>query len=143
VVSLLAMAVATSIVVFGYGVSPLHPIEMAAALLVSNAIFGLVGMAVGIAMKRTLPVVSTIFGLALPLFLFSGSYEPERFDGNTIWTIAHFSPVYYAVGIIEHAAHGLQVTPESVAINFLALVGWTILSLAVALFCLKREGVRC
>jgi ABC-2 type transport system permease protein len=142
-VSSLALAVAAAIVIFGYGVSPLHPLEMAAALLSSTLVFSILGMALGIALKRSLPVVSIVFGMALPCFMVSGSYEPESFDGHTIWMIAHFSPVYYAVGIVEHAAHGLHVTPESVAVNFLALAGWAVLSLGLAVFLLKREVSRC
>ena len=139
VVATFAVSLTVGVAVFGYGIVPAHPLEMAAALLVCIFIFGCVGVALGAAMKRTLPVASLVFGMALPLFMVSGSYEPERFDGNLIWTIAHCSPVYYAVGILEHAAHGLRVTPETVAANFLALACWAIVSLAVAAWFVKRD----
>jgi ABC-type multidrug transport system permease subunit len=111
---------------------------MASALLVCIIIFGCIGASLGAAMKRTLPVASLILGISLPLYLFSGTYEPERFDGNTIWAIAHFTPLYYAVGILEHAALDLQVTPESVSINFIVLLAWAILSLAAMSYFVRR-----
>jgi hypothetical protein len=75
-------------------------------------IFSCVGAALGAVMKKTLPVALFVLGLAIPLFLFSGSYEPQRFDGNLIWGASHFSPEYYAVGLMEHAVFNLKVTPE-------------------------------
>lgn len=143
VVSLSALLITAALAVYGYGISPLHPLEMAFTLVVCTVIFSCAGMALGIAMRRTLPVASVIFGMSLPLFLVSGSYEPERFDGNLIWAIAHCSPVYYAVGIMEHAALGLQVTPEPVVVNFMVLLCWAALALLAAAHCLKRETVAC
>jgi len=138
VVSVFAMLIAVGIVILGHGVIPVHPIEMAGVLLVSIIIFGCIGASLGAAMKRTLPVASLVLGISLPLYLFSGTYEPERFDGNTIWAIAHFTPLYYAVGILEHAALDLKVTPESVSANFIMLLGWTILSLAAMAYFVRR-----
>jgi ABC-2 type transport system permease protein len=141
VVSAGAMALTAAVVVLGYGVHPVHPLEMAGALLLCVLIFSCVGVAVGGLMKRTLPVASLLFGLALPLYIDSGSLEPERFDGNVIWGIAHSSPVYSAVGLLQNAAHGLRVTPEPMAVDAAALAGWALLALALARFTLRR-GVR-
>jgi hypothetical protein len=69
----------------------------------------------------------------------SGALEPERFDGDPIWILAHLSPVYYAVGVLENAAHGLQVTPEPVLVDFLALAGWAVLALALAGAMVRRR----
>lgn len=137
---LAALTVPVGVVIIFYGIVPVHPLEMLAALGLCSFTFACIGAALGAVLKRTMPVASVVFGMALPLFLISGSYEPERFDGNAIWAIAHFSPIYYGVGIIEHAVHGLVVTPESVATNFAALVLW-----ALAFLCLlalsARKGV--
>lgn len=138
-VSICTMLAAAGIVIVGYGVNPVHPLELAGALLMFVIIFGWIGAALGAALKRVLPVASLIFGISLPMFLFSGTYEPERFDGNVIWGLAHFTPLYYAVGILEHAVLDLRVTPETVFINFLALGGWAILSLAVIHFFVRRN----
>jgi hypothetical protein len=140
-VSAVAMALTTGVVVAGYGVVPRHPLELAGALLLCVVIFSCIGVAVGGVMRRTLPVASLLFGLALPLYIDSGSLEPERFDGNLIWTIAHSSPVYYAVGLLQHAVHGLRVTPEPMLLDAAALVGWAVLGVGLAGFALRR-GVR-
>ncbi|HEY3416886.1 MAG TPA: ABC transporter permease, partial [Armatimonadota bacterium] len=109
----LAMGITTCVVIYGYQLTPLYPLRLAVVLLVCIIIFSCLGAALGAAIRRTLPVTSLVFGLALPLYLISGSYEPERFDGNIIWGLAHLSPMYYAVGIAEQAVHGFLVTPES------------------------------
>ncbi len=129
IVSIATMLFGVGIVIFGHGIKPLYPIEMALALLSCIFIFGWIGAAFGAAMKRTLPVTSLVYGISLPLYLFSGTYEPESFDGRILWILAHFTPLYYAVGILEHAALDLRVTPESIPMNFLALAGWAVLAL--------------
>jgi hypothetical protein len=137
--SSVALTVTAGIVVVGYGVVPLYPVEMAGALVACVGIFTCLGAALGAGLRRTLPIAPLVFGLSLPLYIDSGSLEPERFDGTTIWSLAHLSPVYYAVGILEDAGHGLRVTPEPVAVDILALVGWGLLALIVAgLFTRRR-----
>jgi ABC-2 type transport system permease protein len=133
-----AIAAAALVVVFGYGVIPVHPAETAAALLLCVVIFSCVGAGVGTLVRRTLPLSALIFGLALPLYVDSGSLEPARFDGNIIWVIAHTSPVYYAVGILQHAVHGLRVTPETITVDFAALIGWALLAAGGAWLGLRR-----
>ena len=138
-VSAITMVFCVSIILGGHGIVPVHLFELIAALAVCIIIFGLIGAALGAILKQTLPVASLIFGISLPLYLFSGTYEPERFDGNLIWLMAHCTPLYFAVGILEHAVLDLQVTPESVLINFAALGGWAIVSLlAIAYFVRRR-----
>lgn len=137
-VSVATMLIAVGIVVIGHGITPIWPLELAAALLSSIIVFGFMGAAFGAGIKRTLPVASLIFGIALPLYLFSGTYEPEGFDGLILWRMAHFTPLYYAVGILEHAVLDLRVTPESVGVNFMALGGWTALFLAAMRHYLRR-----
>lgn len=134
-----AMLVPLAVVMLGYKVLPIYPIEMIGALLTCIAIFSCVGVAFGVFLKRTLPVASLVFGLSLPLYISSGSLEPIRFDGNVIWAIAHFSPVYYAVGVLEQSFHGLLVTPEPVSLDFLALIGWGMVMLLLAGFSLKKK----
>jgi len=140
-VSLAALGLTTAIVVAGYGVAPLHPLELMAGLAACVAIFSCVGVALGALIRRTLPVTALVFGIALPLYIDSGSLEPERFDGNVIWAIAHLSPVYYAVGVLEDAVHGLQVTPEPVWLDLLALVAWAGVAVLWAMRLLSRKVV--
>jgi len=133
-----ALSVTVAAALAGYGISPVHPLEMASVLLFYVAIFSCIGAALGAVLKRTLPVALLVLGIALPLFLFSGSYEPERFDGTYIWLAAHFSPEYYAVGLMENAVFNLNVTPEPLAVLALGLVGFAIGSLALAAFYSRR-----
>ena len=141
-VSLAAVGVAALLVVAGYGVTPVHPAEMAAGLLLCVVIFSCIGAAIGTLVRRSLPLAALIFGLALAFYLDSGSLEPARFYGNRLWIVAHTSPVYYAVGILQHAVHGIQVTPETAAVNFAALIGWALLAAGLAWLGLRRAVVR-
>lgn len=140
IVSIATMMIAVAVVIWGHNVVPVHPLELAVALLFCIFIFSFIGAALGAALKRTLPVASLVFGIALPLYLFSGTYEPERFDGNIIWGIAHFTPLYYAVGILEHAVLDLRVTPEPVWANFLILFGWAALALFTMQYYVRRNN---
>jgi ABC-2 type transport system permease protein len=139
IISAVTMIICVSIMWGGHGIVPVHPFELFLGLAFCILIFSWMGAAFGAAIKQTLPVASLIFGISLPLYLFSGTYEPERFDGNLIWIMAHFTPLYYAVGIFEHAILDLRVTPESVLINFLVLAGWAILSLLAIAFFVRRR----
>lgn len=141
-IAMLAILLTTGVVIVGYGVVPVSPIEMIAALMTCVVIFGCVGAMLGALIKRTLPVASLIFGLSLPLYMESGSLEPERFDGKTIWMLAHLAPTYPAVGILEDAFHGLRVTPEPIFVDFLVLVGWACFMLILTALILRRNLVR-
>jgi ABC-type multidrug transport system permease subunit len=141
-IAFLGMIISAGIVIFGYKVVPLHPLEMFGALVICVIIFGCVGALVGVVLKKTLPVASLIFGLALPLYIDSGSLEPERFDGNIIWGFAHLSPIYYAVGVLENAFHGFHVTPESITADFLLLMVWAIVMIFITGILIRRQIVR-
>ena len=96
----------------------------------------------GVLLKRTLAAVPLLFGLAMPLYIDSGALEPTRFDGEPIWIVAHFSPVYYAVGVLEWAFHGLHVTPEPIWVDLMVLVGIALLAVTLTLSRLARGGAR-
>lgn len=140
-VSAAAVGVAALLVIGGYGVAPQHPAELAAGLLLCVIIFSCIGAAIGSLVRRTLPLSALIFGLTLALYLDSGSLEPARFYGNGLWAAAHSSPVYYAVGILQHAVHGLRVTPETIPVNFAALTGCALLAAGAAWLGLRRAVV--
>jgi ABC-2 type transport system permease protein len=140
-VSVAAVGVAALLVIAGYGVVPKHPAELAAGLLLCVIIFSCIGAAIGSLVRRTLPLSALIFGLTLALYLDSGSLEPARFYGNGLWAVAHTSPVYYAVGILQYAVHGLRVTPETLPVNFAALIGCALLAAGAAWLGLRRAVV--
>jgi ABC-type Na+ efflux pump permease subunit len=140
-VSAAAVGVAALLVVVSYGVTPVHPVAMVGALLLCVVIFSCIGAGIGTLVRRTLPLSALIFGLALVLYLDSGSLEPARFYGNRLWIIAHTSPMYFAVGILQYAVHGLQVTPETISVNFTAMIGWALLAAGGAWYGLHRAVV--
>ena len=108
-------------VIYGYGVSVRHPLEAIATLAVTVACATMLGGVLGALLKRTLVITPLILGITLPFYLDSGALEPQRFDGEKLFWFAHFSPTYYAVGAMEHAFHGLVVTPESIPLLLGAL----------------------
>jgi ABC-type Na+ efflux pump permease subunit len=137
-----ALAITLLAIVLIYGVVPVAPWTTVLTLAACVAIFTCFGAWLGALLRRTLAAVPLLFGLAMPLYIDSGALEPTRFDGETIWRIAHLSPVYYAVGALEWAYHGLRVTPEPVYADLLVLFLIAILSVALTLGRLAKGGLR-
>jgi len=140
--SAIAVLGAAALVLGGYGIAPVNVPALVLVLLTCVVIFTCLGACVGTLIKRTMPVASLFFGLALPLYIVSGSLEPLRFDGARLFLFGHFSPVYYAVALLQDAAHGLRVTPESSAANALILATWTAVSVLVAVSVVQRRVVK-
>ncbi len=115
-----------------YGVVPLHWGETIVTLVGCCVLFACAGAALGALTKRVVPVAALLFGLAIPLYMDSGAFEPERFDGNAIWALAHLSPLYSVVGVLEDAFHGLHVTPEPVAVDAVMMAAWTLAAFITA-----------
>src|SRR5579862_1535017 len=137
-----ALAVSLLAIVFGYGIVPVAPWTTVLALAACVAIFTCIGAWLGALLKRTLAAVPLLFGLAMPFYVDSGALEPTRFDGESIWRIAHLSPVYYAVGVLEWAFHGLRVTPEPVYVNLLVLLTTAVVAVALTVGRLSKGAVR-
>jgi ABC-2 type transport system permease protein len=139
-VALGALAAAVLAVVIGYGVHPKAPLTLAVVLVASVVIFSCMGAWLGAILRRTLPVVPLTFGLVLPLYMDSGALEPTRFDGDPIWIVAHLTPLYYAVGVLEWTFHGLQVTPEPIPVDLLVLVAFAVAAILVVRGALQGRG---
>lgn len=137
-----SLAVTLAVIVFVYGVAPVAAWATAFTLLACVAIFTCMGAWLGAVLKRTLAAVPLLFGLAMPFYVDSGALEPTRFDGETIWRIAHLSPVYYAVGVLEWAFHGLHVTPEPVYLDLLVLAGIALIAATLTLGQLSKGPAR-
>ena len=137
-----ALALALLVIEVGYGVVPIARWATVFALLACVAIFTSVGAWLGALLKRTLAAVPLLFGLAMPFYVDSGALEPTRFDGEAIWILAHLSPVYYAVGVLEWAFHGLHVTPEPVWVDLLVLVVIAVVAMILTLGRLARGATR-
>jgi ABC-2 type transport system permease protein len=142
VVAAAALGLALLAIVFGYGVMPIAPWTTVFALLACVAIFTSLGAWLGALLKRTLAAVPLLFGLAMPFYVDSGALEPTRFDGDAIWRLAHLSPVYYAVGVLEWAFHGLHVTPEPIWVDMLVLVAIAAVATALTLGRLAKGALR-
>jgi ABC-type multidrug transport system permease subunit len=137
-----ALLLTLLVIVLAYGVVPIAPWTTVLTLGACVAIFTCLGAWLGAVLKRTLAAVPLLFGLAMPFYIDSGALEPTRFDGETIWRIAHVSPIYYAVGVLEWAFHGLRVTPEPVYVDLLILTGIALVAAALTLGRLARGGAR-
>ncbi|HLH71148.1 MAG TPA: ABC transporter permease [Candidatus Dormibacteraeota bacterium] len=135
-----ALAAAVLAVVFGYGVHPRAPLALAVVIVAGVVIFSCMGAWLGTVLRRTLPVVPLTFGLVLPLYMDSGALEPTRFDGDPIWVVAHLTPLYYAVGVLEWAFHGLQVTPEPIPVDLLVLVAFAAAAVVAVRGALRGQG---
>jgi hypothetical protein len=107
-----ASLVTAAIVWFGYGVTPAHPVEVLVGVVATVAAATALGGLIGAKVRRVLAIAPLLVGVTLPFYLDSGALEPQRFDGPWLFALAHLSPAYFAVGIMEHAYHGLVVTPE-------------------------------
>jgi ABC-2 type transport system permease protein len=132
IVATAASAVTALVVWLGYGVRPAHPVEVAVALVGTVAAATALGGLLGARLRRVLPVAPLLVGATLPFYLDSGALEPQRFDGAWLFGLAHAFPTYYGVGLMEHAFHGLEVTPEPtwlLAAVLLAFTGAALLGL--------------
>jgi ABC-2 type transport system permease protein len=141
-VAFAALLLAVGVIVVVYGVIPIAPATTVLVLGACVIIFTVLGAWLGAVLKRTLAAVPFVFGLAMPFYVVSGSLEPIRFDGETIWRAAHLSPVYYAVGALEWAFHGLYVTPEPIYVDLLVLVGLACVAIVLTLGQLAKGASR-
>jgi ABC-2 type transport system permease protein len=127
----IASAVTALVVRFGYGVPMIHPLEVAAGIVLTVAAATSLGGLLGVLLRRTLPITPLVLGVTLPFYLDSGALEPQRFDGEVLFRLAHLSPAYFGVGVMEHGYNGLIVTPEPV---WLLLAILALMALVPALF---------
>jgi len=131
-VAAVALAATVLVVIVGYHVVPVAPLAVMGGLAACIVMFTCLGAWLGASLRRSLLAVPLIFGLVMPVYIDSGALEPARFDGETVWIIAHASPLYYAVGVLEWAFHGLRVTPEPVLVDFGILFALAAASLVAA-----------
>jgi ABC-2 type transport system permease protein len=110
----LASAATALVVIFGYGVPATHPLEVIAGIVFTVIASTSLGGLLGVLLRRTLPITPLVLGTQLPFYLDSGALEPQRFDGEVLFWLAHLSPAYFGVGVMEHGYNSLVVTPEPV-----------------------------
>ena len=103
------------------------------SVILCVVIFTCIGTWLGAVFRKSMVVVPLLFGLSIPLYIESGALEPARFDGEIFWKIAHVSPMYYAVGVLEWAFHGLHVTTESIVFDFSVLILFALICVALTM----------
>lgn len=112
VVAIVALTLAALVIIVGYGVRPAHPLAVVVGLVGAAFAFTALGAWIGALVRRTLVIVPLFFGLAMPLYIDSGALEPTRLDGETVWRVAHLTPLYYVVAWLEWAFFDLRIAPE-------------------------------
>jgi ABC-2 type transport system permease protein len=137
--ALLLTALAMTLI---YGVAPVAPWAAVFTLCACVAIFTCCGAWLGAVLKRTMAAVPLLFGLVMPLYIDSGALEPARLDGEPIWRMAHLSPMYYAVGVLEWAYHGIRVTPEPVYLDLIVLLVFAAAAAALTVAKLSKGAIR-
>lgn len=139
-VSAAAMVLVAAIVIYGYGVSPPGAFAALGSLVLCVGLFSALGLLLGALLKRTFSIMPLLFGLAMPLYIDCGALEPARFDGDRIWIIAHFSPLYYAVGLLQWTFHSVRITPEPIALDAAVLAILALLALGLSAWLLLRQA---
>jgi ABC-type multidrug transport system permease subunit len=122
----LASTVTALIVCLGFGVPVVHPLEVVAGVVFTVLASTSLGGLLGVLIRRTLPITPMVLGITLPFYLDSGALEPQRFDGEVLFRLAHLTPAYFGVGVMEHGYHHLSVTPEPVWLLLVVLGAMTI-----------------
>jgi len=133
-----ASAVTALVVIFGYGVPARHPLEVVGGIVLTVLASTSLGGLLGVLIRRTLPITPLVLGISLPFYLDSGALEPQRFDGEGLFWLAHLSPAYFGVGVVEHGFNNLIVTPEPIWV-LLAVLALTAIVPAALLGRLARR----
>ncbi|HLZ10259.1 MAG TPA: ABC transporter permease, partial [Chloroflexota bacterium] len=128
------------VVVLILAVTPVYPLEVIGYGLILMVTFVAIGTLIGTLLRRRQATVPLSFALTLPLFFVSGPFGPANWLGSTAGTLALVSPVYYAIGIFQHAFHGYQTTQSGLATNSAILVGFAIVALTATTLILRRTG---
>jgi len=109
--AVVVLAVVTALV----GAWPRHPGELAVfAGLMMLGSAGL-GVMVGSLLRRVGAAIPLAIATSLPLFFLSGPFGPPNWLGAVNGALAYLSPAYYGIGALQHAFHGYQTGPSSLA----------------------------
>jgi len=136
-----AIAVVTGVVVLLVGAQPVHPLELVGLALLTMAAAVSIGILAGSLLKRRQAAIPLSIGLTLPLFFMSGPFGPANWLGPVGGFIALVSPMFYAIEAFQHAFHGYQTAPPSLAADVLVLVGFAAVSILASSWVLSRARV--
>lgn len=141
VVALFSAAIVLAAIVLVLGVWPVHWGEVVVFSLLLVTTFVALGLLVGTVVRRRQAVIPLSFGLSLPLFFMSGAFGPANWGAPAAFDLARISPVYFAIGVFQHAFHGYQTTPSGPTTNLLVLVGFSVVAIALSAVVLRRTQV--
>lgn len=139
VLSAASGVVALAAVVLALQVFPVHWGETLGFGLLILAIFVAFGVLLGTLVRRVQAVIPLSLGLALPVFFISGAFGPVTWGTPVGAWLAEATPVYYAIGVYQHAFHGFTTTPTNLLFNALTLVAFAIGAIVVSAAILRRE----
>ena len=141
ILNLGAIAVVTAVVVLLVGARPGHPVELIGLALLTMAAAVAIGILAGSLLKRRQAAIPLAIGLTLPLFFISGPFGPANWQGSVGGFLALLSPMFYAIEAFQHAFHGYQTAPPSLATDVVALAGFAVASIVASALVLSRARV--
>jgi ABC-type multidrug transport system permease subunit len=141
VVTAVAGALVTLLVVFGLGVHPVHPWEVLGAGLLLMVPFVAIGVLVGTLLKRRQSAIPLAIATFLPLFFLSGPFGPPNWLGAAANALSLVSPLTYAIALFQHAFHGYQTAQVGPGASAVVLAGFAVLALGATALVLRRGEV--
>jgi ABC-type transport system involved in multi-copper enzyme maturation permease subunit len=137
--SVASAVVVLAVVVLVFQVYPVHWGEVVGFALLVIAIFVAFGVLLGTLVRRQQALIPLSLGIALPVFFLSGAFGPVGWGTAAGAAIAHALPVYYAIGVFQHAFHGYNTTETSPLVNALVLLAFAAAAVVLSAVVLRRE----
>lgn len=134
-------AVVLAVVILLMQVVPVHWGEAIGSSLLIMTIFVAFGVLIGTLVHSVQALIPLSLGLSMPLFFISGAFAPVSFSTPLAAAFARALPVYYAIGVLQHAFHGYDTTETSLLANALILVGFALLAIVLSAITLRRERI--
>lgn len=130
-----------AVVIVLLGVRPAHWAELTVFSLLLLLTFLAIGQLIGTWLQRRLAVIPLTLGLSLPLFFVSGAFGPPQWGNPIVAAVAQVMPVYYAIGVFQHAFHGFTVIPQSPGVAAAVLLAFSVASFVISVLIVDRRGV--
>jgi ABC-type transport system involved in multi-copper enzyme maturation permease subunit len=136
----LSAGVVIGVVVLVLGVRPLHWTEVMGGTLLVMLTFVSLGLLAGTLVRRRASVIPLSIGLSLPVFFISGAFGPVQWGTPALAFVAQLQPVYYAIGVFQHAFHGFDTTPYGFTASSLVLTAFTAAIVALSSMALRLRA---
>jgi hypothetical protein len=76
------------------------------------------------------------------VFFISGAFGPVQWGTPALAFISQIQPVYYAIAVFQHAFHGFQTTPYSLATSTLILAAFTVVIVLLSATALRARAAQ-